>query len=65
MRTPSRHSGTRMRIWKDKERNWHRHDGPAVEWDDGTKWWHAHGTCRQSERGDQARREEHPAYGVP
>ena len=31
------------REWYDKKGELHREDGPAVEWNDGTKEWYRHG----------------------
>ena len=63
--SPTRDQITSMRMWRDKKHNWHRSTGPAIEWDDGTKWWYSHGMCRQSEYGHRSRKEEHPACGMP
>ena len=31
------------KVWRDNEERYHRLDGPAVEWRDGTKLWYRHG----------------------
>ena len=35
--------------YKVEIREWHREDGPAIEWDDGDKEWYQHGMLHRDD----------------
>lgn len=53
MRRPTRSQTARVyRAWKMLDGSLDRVDGPAVEWDDGTKYWYSKGVILIVQRGD-------------
>ena len=32
-----------IKWWRNSQGQWHRDDGPAIEWADGTKQWYKNG----------------------
>ncbi len=35
--------------WYNEYGQYHREDGPAVEWKDGNKWWYINGDCHRED----------------
>jgi hypothetical protein len=35
--------------WKLPNGKWHREDGPAIEWGDGSKEWYLNGFCHRED----------------
>jgi hypothetical protein len=35
--------------WRNKEGNYHRLNGPAIEWRDGTEYWYRHGKLHRDD----------------
>lgn len=58
------------RYWHDSNNQYHREDGPAIEYGDGDQYWYHHGQLRRIKRADgmeqywldnQLHREDGPA----
>jgi len=37
------------KYWKDKKGRYHREDGPAIVWLDGSKFWYFDGLCHRTD----------------
>jgi hypothetical protein len=37
------------KVWKTKTKKIHREDGPAIEWEDGTKEWYIYGKLHRED----------------
>ena len=37
------------KIWRNKQGQLHRTDGPAVIYADGTQWWYRNGQCHRTD----------------
>jgi hypothetical protein len=58
--TESYQGSTKRKIWKLSNGTIHRDFGPAIEWEDGSKFWHRHGLLH---RVDGPARIENGNYG--
>ena len=38
-----------MKVYKNESGQYHRLDGPAVEFEDGEKWWHINGKLHRTD----------------
>ena len=37
------------KVWCNKQGQYHRTDGPAIEWENGTKIWYVNGKCHRTD----------------
>ena len=37
------------KVWRNKQGQYHRTDGPAIEWENGTKIWYVNDKCHRTD----------------